>query len=739
VSRVNDLLVRIRGDGADLENELNRTARNLDAVGRRFERVGRDLTLKFTAPLVAAGAVATKLASDFDQEMTKIVTLVGVAEDQVNDWRRALLEMAPAVGRGPTELAQALFVVTSAGQRGASALQIVERAAKASAVGLGDTAEIARAVTAAMQAYGAENLSAERATDILMATVREGNLEASALAGSLGRVLGIASQVGVTFDQVGGFIATFTRLGVSAEEAVTSLTGVLSTLIRPTEGTRRALRDMGLSVEELRVSIVERGLSQTLVDLVQRSRDMGVEIADVIPNVRALAGVLGTAAAQGESFVDVSGNIARSSNILDDAFARVEQTTAFTFAQLRANLQALAIAMGDALAPTVNELVRSLIPLLRTMQGLDPEFVANTARVLAITAAIGPMVLAMGSAARTAATLANTLFLARTAGVALGTALLPAGAVIAGLALLSTWLIRTQANALQAGVALAELRAEAFALSEADLSLRITDRGTELAQVLAQLREARELFDQLRGETAARLGRGVSPGDSAQLRAASDSVQELEGRAGSLRQELGVLYEAQRRIADTAERMKREHEEAARQAKALMEELSGVGRSAEEAGKQLRTPAEVLEDLERRLEVARRVGELSDAFDAGQLAVSAYQAALQELAGLELADDDEQILEVARRFNELRDEIAGVEQVMATLEERLALAQRLGDLSDSFDAQALSVSAYEDALQALVGGRATFPQPLVRWRRPSPPSGGRWPTAPGRRRISRMR
>lgn len=700
MKRVSDLLVRIRGDGADLETELNKTVRNLDAVGRRFERVGRDLTLKFTAPIVAAGAVATKLASDFDSEMTKIVTLVGVAESQVNDWRRALLEMGPAVGKGPQELARALFVVTSAGQRGAEALQIVERAAKASAAGLGDTAEIARTVTAAMQAYGPEALSAERATDILVATVREGNLEASSLAGALGRVLGIAAQVGVSFDQVGAFIATFTRLGVGAEEAVVALRGVLTTMIAPSQGARDALASVGLSAEDLRVSIVEKGLARTLVDLVSAFRGNATALSAVIPNVRALSGVLGTAAAQGEEFLDVADSITNSTGVLDDAFERVEKTTAFTFAQLRANLEALAIAVGDALAPTINGLVRSLLPMLRTLQGMDEEFIRNTARALALAAALGPVILAVGTAARTAATLANTLLLARTAGVALGAALVPGGAVIVGLGLLVSLFVKAKTEALQAGLAVAQLRGEIFALSDAERQVRGVEVAVQLDQALRDMEEAKARLDAL--QAAVRIsptGTRISP---AGTREAQQAFGETRDRVAALQQELDFLHEAQRRSAESAARLQEEQERASAQAKLMMEEMLGLGDATERASKKLRTPAEVMAELEERLRVAATLGRLSSAFDESSLAAAAYQSALQELAANGLDETDARVNQVLSGFEALRARTEGVSQVMAKLDEDLASARALGDVSESFDANTLSAAAMETALRSLL-------------------------------------
>ncbi|MFW6031005.1 MAG: phage tail tape measure protein [Myxococcota bacterium] len=703
---VRDLLVRITGEGADLEKELNSTIRNLDAVGRRAERVGRDLTFKFTAPAVAAGAAATKMATDFDKEMTKIVTLVGVAEDQVNDWRAALLQMGPEIGRSPRELARALFVITSAGERGANALEILERAAKASASGLGDTAEIARTVTAAMQAYSDMGLTAERATDILVATVREGNLEASDLAGSLGRVLGVAANVGVTFDEVGGFVATFTRLGVSAEEAVVALRGALNVLQRPTDGARDALQGMGMSIEGLRISIAERGLSRTLVDLVQRAEETGVEIAAVIPNVRALSGVLGTAGVQGEQFEKIVDDVGDSVGILDDAFERVQETPAQTFAQLRASVEALAISVGDALAPTLNEVLRSLLPVLRTLREVDAETVQSTARVVALVAAIGPLIFLAGSAARTVSQLANTLLLARTAGVALGSALLPGAALIVGLGLLAKGLVQSRLEAVRTGIAMAQLRSEILALGDAERTEVGIEAALGIIETERALEEARERLQQ-ELDQAGRRDPLRTEFDMSILtpsaREAAEEVERLEGELAELRTRLDAVNEGKRRAAQAAEEMEDAQAEAEARAQELIDRFEGLSDNAEAAGESMREPSEVLEDLEDKLAIANQLGEVSGAFDANRLAATAYQSALQELIESGLDPTDQRVRRVAADFEELRTRMEGQNSVLDELQDRLAVASQLGEVAgDTFDAQALKVAAYEAALRALV-------------------------------------
>lgn len=395
--------IQIRETGARAVGRLRRGFGGLtNAI-----KGGAGALLGFTAGIAGVGLAAIRTTSQstrFEASLTKIITLVGIAREQVMEWRRELLALAPAVGRGPNELADALFVVTSAGARGAEALRIVEQAAKASAVGLGETKDVARAVTAAMQAYAASGLTAEQATDVLVATVREGNLKAAELASSLGRVLGVAAEAGVSFNELGAFVASFTRVGVNAEEAVTALRGVLATVIKPAKESETALAKFGLSAAALREQIRERGLTRTLIDLVQTLSKDEEALARVIPNVRALSGVLATASSQAESFQQISDNLANAQGTLETAFEGTRETAQFAFESMRAAIEGAAIAIGDDLAPaavrfanTIKEQTPLIVAIFRvTVQSIKTFLSAffNAGKVLGSSFETGILLIA---------------------------------------------------------------------------------------------------------------------------------------------------------------------------------------------------------------------------------------------------------------------------------------------------------------------------------------------------------
>jgi TP901 family phage tail tape measure protein len=366
-------------------------------------RANRELSgmqRNLAAGVVTAFGAATVAATGFETRMTRIETLVGVNRETVRGWTQDVLRLGTVTGRGPNELAEALFVVTSAGERGAGAMAILESSAKAAASGLGETAEIARAVTAVMQAYASSGMTAARATDVLLATVREGNLEAGALAGSLGRVLGLAAQVGVSFEEVGAFIATYTRLGVSAEEATTGLRAILAALLRPTVDARNAMAEAGISARGLR-DIVERdGLGAALEFLIDAFRGNDEQLIRVIPNIRALSAVLGTAGSQADAYRQIIAAINDSLGLNEEAWARTAETTEVAARRLAAAVQVMLITIGAEVLPVVAQGLEAIVGLVTSVAdgfGMLPGPVRSTLVVLALLGAIWP-VLAAGMA-----------------------------------------------------------------------------------------------------------------------------------------------------------------------------------------------------------------------------------------------------------------------------------------------------------------------------------------------------
>lgn len=346
------------------------------------------------------GGLAIKMANDFEASMQQIVGLVGVAQEQVNEWASDVKKMAQEVGKAPAELADAMFFITSAGLRGADALSALRASAKAAVAGLGETKVIADAVTSAMNAYGAANLSAEQATAVLVATVREGKAEASSIGSALGRVIPLASEMGVRFSEIGASLAAMTRTGLDANEAVTALRGILATLQKPTQESKKALEAVGLSTTQLRNILTQDGVLGVLRTLKERFQGNTAALTSIIPNIRAATGALSLVGKNAEQNEKIFASLAKTTGEdLTNAYEVAARTGRARFARAMATAKVALIDLGDALRPLVAEVLEFVTSVMRS--GLITWFRSMGMQLKAVFSGMGGSFRTTEEAART--------------------------------------------------------------------------------------------------------------------------------------------------------------------------------------------------------------------------------------------------------------------------------------------------------------------------------------------------
>jgi len=396
-----NLRVNITGDSSKLSNALSSASSKLQSFGGKMQSVGKSLSTKLTLPLVAAGAAATKMAMDFDKSMSQIESLVGIAGNEVAKMGETAKKMAIDTGKSANEAAEALFFITSAGLRGSQATDTLNASLKAAAVGLGETKTIADLATSAMNGYANEGLTATDATDILVASVREGKLEASELAGSMGGVIPIASNLGVSFDQVGAAMAAMSKTGTNAAEGATQLNAILTAIANPTQQAEAAFNKMGFTSDSLKETLAEKGLMGTLVTLKNGLNATGQEFTNIAPNVRAWKGVLDLTGASMEDNIALFDKIANSTGATDEAFKKTSQTASFQMTQglnaMKSSLMEVGQVILKSVAPYVQKLGEFFTSLSEKFKALSPTTQKIIIVIGGLVAALGPVIAIIGT------------------------------------------------------------------------------------------------------------------------------------------------------------------------------------------------------------------------------------------------------------------------------------------------------------------------------------------------------
>ncbi len=376
---------------------------------------------KFSLPLAIAGGAAIKMGADFDKSMTKIKSLVGLAGKDVDKMGKQAREMAKNTGISSQQAGDALFYITSAGLEGASAMSVLNASLKASASGLGDVSQVADLATSAMNAYGSDTLSATDATDVLTAAVREGKLNSEDLASSMGQVLPVASNMGVSFNEVGAAMAAMSRTGTNAAQGATQLNSILSGLLKPTKQAEEALGEMGLSSAGLKQQIKDEGLLSVLETLKTEFDSNGDAAAKVFPNIRALRGVLDLTGKSAETTKEIFDELNASQGATKKAFDETAKSASFRLKKAlngaRESFSEMGAVLLTALLPAIQKITGVISKLFNSFTNLD----ASTQNIIL---GVGALVIALPTLLSLFGTLVTVI----------GTLLTPLGAVAAAVA-----------------------------------------------------------------------------------------------------------------------------------------------------------------------------------------------------------------------------------------------------------------------------------------------------------------
>ena len=390
----------VTADVSQLKKEMTKAQRAMDNAGKNMSKVGKSMTMKVTMPLVGMGVAAAKMASDFEFSMTQIETLVGRSTAEVETLKGAVLGLSGQTGRAPKELADAMFFITSAGLDASSATAALEASAKAAAVGLGDTVVVADAVTNAMNGYGMSADGAAFATDVLAKTVEQGKASAADLAPQFGRLIPMAAELGISFDQVGGGLAFLTRASGDAAMSATQLGGVMKSILKPSQQAKTVMEEIGIDLGTLREAASE-DLLGALQGLRTSLEANGKEMGDVFEDIRGLNGALQLTGVATGAAREVFDELANSSGKLDEAFRGVQKTAQFKLSQAMAGMKAGMIELGGAILPVVVPMIQQLANVIKVIADAFASLPGPVQKIIVVlgilVAATGPVLMMIGS------------------------------------------------------------------------------------------------------------------------------------------------------------------------------------------------------------------------------------------------------------------------------------------------------------------------------------------------------
>lgn len=316
------------------------------------------------------------MAADLEKSMANVATLVDTATVNMDELTDSVLEMTSEVLKSSEDLSAGLYQVFSAGVTdSAEAMEVLRVSAIAATAGLSDTRTSVDAITTILNAYGLEVDKAIDVSDLLFQTVKLGKTTFSELAVAIGTVISSASSVGIELDELFATLATLTKGGIDTRTATVALRATFLQLLKPSEEAKKKAKELRLewNVQALQA----KGLIRFLGELREKTKGNTEDITALVPNVRALNGVLAAIGKQWDELIRVQEEFEDRTGSTQEAFGKQAEAFRSKVVRMELAVDRLQIAFGQLtlpkITPVVEELTKALEDLAKISEkaGLD--------------------------------------------------------------------------------------------------------------------------------------------------------------------------------------------------------------------------------------------------------------------------------------------------------------------------------------------------------------------------------
>lgn len=386
---------------------------NLRAVGEQFKEVGGKIeeagqkAQKFSAVAGAGLAASAKASLSYSDAIAKMSTISDDAQVPVSQLRKQLMDLSNQTGRSSTELAEAAYQALSASVETKDVVGFVSDASKLAKAGFLETSGAVDVLTTIINAYGYSAKDATMIADQLVQTQNDGKTTVNELAEAMGQVIPTASALNIPLEQLNAAYVALTKQGINTANSTTYLNGMFTELADNGSGVSEVLQEKtGKSFGQLMRDGASLGdILQILNDSVGGDSE---QFLNLWGNVRAGRGALALLNNGVDEFNAEAEAMAGATGNVETALGKLNTPSA----QARKALNMLVnagIQLGDNLAPAIEKVALFVQGLVDKFNALSPQTKSFITTILAIVAAIAPVLMIGGKLISGIGTLLITL------------------------------------------------------------------------------------------------------------------------------------------------------------------------------------------------------------------------------------------------------------------------------------------------------------------------------------------
>lgn len=372
------VIIKIGGDVKNYETALKKIEGQTKALSDVLSDIGRVSGVAFAA-LTAAMGVNIMAFAKFDDQMRVVKNALDEGsfgakglEQGFSEMRKSALDLGKTVPVSMEAINKSLGDVVGAGIDASKAVEVVGAASKLAVAGVTDMEVATNVLTNALNAYSMSAAEAESVAAKFFIAQKSGKASIDELSVGFGKVGPLASQVGVTLNEVLATISATTMAGTQSKEAFTGLKGVLSSILKPS--SEAALEAARLGIQFDAASLKVKGLEQFLNDLVNANGFTEDSIRKLFGSLEAANVIMAVTGNQADVFKGVIkdlGNETKTTETFLKSFVTQNESIANQTERIKNQFNALAIQIGEKLAPAFITLATVAEKILNTLSSSD--------------------------------------------------------------------------------------------------------------------------------------------------------------------------------------------------------------------------------------------------------------------------------------------------------------------------------------------------------------------------------
>ena len=379
---------------------LKALSEQFKSIGDKVTSIGKDLSMKVTAPLVAIGAVSAKSFAEVDKTMQLTYKTMGATKEEADMLNAAMKEAAANSTYGMSDAATATLNYARAGLTAKEAAEALAPAMNLAAGEGGDLDTVSAGLVATINGFHGSFDEAASYADVFANACNNSALDVNSLSESMSIAAPIFSAAGYTVQDAALFLGVMADNGIDANKAATSLKTGLARLVSPAKAGAEAMDDLGFSVTN------SDGTMKSSIQIQKELHDKFKELSEA-EQIAAASAIFGKN--QMAPWLALINTAPKDVGNLNDALGVNGTTTEMATAmmsgfggsleKLKSSVDVAKTSLGEALAPAILLVANGIQKLVDWFNALSPKAKSAIAMVGVAVAAIGPALIVIGKMA----------------------------------------------------------------------------------------------------------------------------------------------------------------------------------------------------------------------------------------------------------------------------------------------------------------------------------------------------